>query len=370
MPLDTPARKQEAESSAIENVASVTARTLSQTPKAFYDEISNDIVNRPADALARMGGGAAIGVIGTVLLKNPKVAAVATVVGVGYTAIEGGSTLLNFVSKASDAGSEQARAQLARESSHNLGRSLTNFTEAAPGMVIGGYMTSKAFGAPPLYRRAGQYAKDEVIMPVKDKLAFIGPGTERLPAALLNAEKQADVLEISRILGAKHPWKGVETGRTLDLNTLKLSRQVSGSESTMSWLPGSTKADKIPFHIHGPNSGVGARPSLDDILATRELGIIKHGDKTAFYVGQFDELSVLQKAGKADLLQPGMRTVVVDHANKTASRLTGRYDSVSGWQFDAPKTLDYQGTLKALKAVDMRNPWSTLESIGVKSISH
>jgi hypothetical protein len=366
MPLDTPARKPEVENSAIENVASVTARTLSQTPGAFYDELASDLKNRPADVLTRVAGGVGIGVVGTVLLKSPKVAAAVSVIGLGYTGIEAATSLSGFVAKAADANTESERSQLANLSSKNLGRSLTNFTEAAPGMMIGGYAASKAFGAPPLYGRIGQAAEEKILMPIKDRAAFIGPGTERLPAALINGEKQADLLEISRILGGKHPWKGVETGRTLDLNTLKLSRQVTGNENTISWLPASTKADKIPFHIHGPNAGVGARPSLDDIMATRNLGIVKQGDQVAFYVGHLDELSMMQKAGKAELLQPGMRTVVVDHANQTASRLTGRYDRTQGWLFNEPKTLDYQSTLKALKAVDLRNPWSTLEGIGAK----
>lgn len=367
MPVDRPEHSQPDGSSSFENVATVTARTLSQTPSAFYDEISRDIKEHPADVLTRVAGGAAIGAVGTVLLKNQKVALVATVAGLGWQGFEAASSLTGFVKKAASADNDTARQRLADTSAHNLGRSLTNFTEAAPGMALGGYAVSRAFGAPPIYNRIGKAVDDKLVMPVKDRLAFVGPGAERVPASLVTKDLQGkatvDVLELSRILGEKHPWQGVETGRTLDLNSLKLSRSVSGGEQTLPWLPASTKADKIPFHIHGPNAGVGSRPSLDDLLVTKGLGIVKQGDQVAFYAGQFDQVSLMKSAGKLEFFQPNMRTVIVDHASQTARRLTGSFDRVLGWQMDEAKHLDYQGTLKALKALDLSNPLKALDGI-------
>ena len=367
MPVDRPEHSKPDGSSSFENVAKVTARTLSQTPSAFYDEISGDIQNHPSDLLTRVGGGAAIGAVGTVLLKNPKVALVAAVAGIGWQGYEAASSLTGFVKKAANADNDTSRQRLADTSAHNLGRSLTNFAEAAPGMVLGGYAVSRAFGAPPIYNRIGNAVEEKLIMPVKDRVAFIGPGSERLPLALVSKDVQGkatvDVLELSRILGDKHPWKGIETGRTLDLNSLKLSRAVAGTEETLAWLPASTKAGKIPFHIHGPEAGVGARPSLSDLLATRGLGIVKQGDQVAFYAGQFEQLGLMKSAGKVEFFQPSMRTVVVDHASQSARSLTGSYDRALGWQMNETRHLDYQGTLKALKALDLRNPVKALEGI-------
>ncbi|CAN5573984.1 hypothetical protein BH11CYA1_BH11CYA1_20820 [soil metagenome] len=369
MPLDRPDNSLLAQpdgNSSFENVAKVTARTLSQTPSAFYDEISRDISQRPADALTRVAGGAAIGAVGTVLLKNQKVALVAAVAGLSWQGYEAVSSLSGFVSKAAVADNDAARERLAAVSSHNLGRSLTNFTESAPGMLLGGYGASRAFGAPPLYGRIGSAVEEKMIMPVRDRLAFVGPGSERLPASLLGKDLQGkatvDALELSRILGEKHPWKGVETGQTLDLASLKLSRSVVGKEETMSWLPGTTKPGKIPFHIHGPEARVGARPSLDDLLATRGLGIIKQGDQVAFYAGQFEQVNMMKTAGKLEFFQPSMRTVVVDHATQTARSLSGSFDRSLGWQMNETKHLDYQGALKALKALDLANPLKALEA--------
>lgn len=367
MPLDRPEHSQPDSSSSLENVAKVTARTLSQTPSAFYDEISRDIKEHPADALTRVAGGAAIGAVGTVLLKSQKVALVAAVAGIGWQGYEAASSLTGFVKKAANADNDSARQRLADTSAYNLGRSLTNFTEAAPGMVLGGYAVSRAFGAPPIYNRIGNAVEEKLVFPVKDRLAFVGPGSERVPLSLVTKDLQGkatvDVLELSRILGEKHPWRGIETGRTLDLNTLKLSRSVSGGEQTMPWLPASTKAGKIPFHIHGPEAGVGARPSLSDLLATKGLGIVKQGDQVAFYVGQSDQFSLMTKAGKLEFFQPSMRTVIVDHASQTARRLSGSHHTTQGWQMNEASPLDYQGTLKALKALDLSNPLKALEGI-------
>ncbi len=367
MPLDRPDNSPPDGNSSFENVAKVTARTLSQTPSAFYDEISRDIREHPADVLTRGAAGVAIGAVGTVLLKNQKVALVAAVAGIGWQGYEAATSLSGFVKKAANADTDNAREHLASTSAHNLGRSLTNFAETAPGMAIGGYAASRAFGAPPIYNRIGKAVDEKIILPVKDRVAFVGPGSERLPLSLVSKDVQGkatvDVLELSRIMGEKHPWKGVETGSTLDLSSLKLSRAVAGTKEELKWLPGSTKADKIPFHIHGPEAGVGARPSLSDLLATRGLGIVKQGDQVAFYAGQFEQLSMMKNAGKLEFFQPNMRSVVVDHASQTARSLTGSYDRVLGWQMNESRHLDYQGTLKALRALDLRNPLKALEGI-------
>lgn len=339
-----------------DNFAKVTASTLSQTPSAFYDEISRDL-HHPAELLAHVASGVAVGAVGTVLLKCKPVAVAAATLGLAWQGYEAYNSFSTFAGKASHATTEQAREQLAQASSHNLGRSLATFTEATPGMVVGGWAASRAFGAPPLYTG------------IRDKAAFIGPGTERLPASIISSEGKFDALEVSRIFGEKHSWQGVETGRSLDLQTLKLSRPVSGTETSMKWIPGTTKPSTVPFHIHGPNSEIGIRPSITDIQSTRNLGIIKRGDQFAFYVGHGDELELMQQAGKVDLFKPGMRTVVVDHAQKTAQRLTGRYDKAAGWFFDDVEKLDYGATLKALKTMDIAKPWSTLSSIGGTKLS-
>jgi len=367
MPIDRPEHSQPDGSSSFENVAKVTARTLSQTPSAFYDEISRDIKEHPADVLARTAGGAVIGAVGTVLLKNQKVALVAAVAGIGWQGYEAASSLTGFVKKAAGADNDSARQRLADSSAHNLGRSLTNFTEAAPGMALGGYLASRAFVAPPIYNRIGSAVEEKLVMPVRDRLAFVGPGVERLPASLVTKDLQGkatvDVLELSRILGEKHLWRGNEIGRTFDPNSLKLSRSVSGGEQTLPWLPASTKAGKIPFHIHGPEASVGARPSLSDLLVTKGLGIVKQGDQVAFYAGQFDEFSLMKRVGKADFFQPSLRTVIVDHASRTARSLSGSHSETFGWQMNETKHLDYPGTLKALRALDLSNPLKALEGI-------
>lgn len=49
-------------------------------------------------------------------------------------------------------------------------------------MALGGYAASRAH-APLIYNRIGNAVEDKLVMPVKDRLAFAGPGAERVPAS-------------------------------------------------------------------------------------------------------------------------------------------------------------------------------------------
>ena len=55
--------------------ARVSGRAIAGAPRATIDHVIDDIQHKPVDVLARAGAAFAVGAIGTVMMKNPKMAA-------------------------------------------------------------------------------------------------------------------------------------------------------------------------------------------------------------------------------------------------------------------------------------------------------
>ncbi|MBS1997083.1 MAG: hypothetical protein JSS86_12255 [Cyanobacteria bacterium SZAS LIN-2] len=351
----------------LNNLLDVSWRTASSTPSAFINELADDFSKRTSQVVAHFAEGVAVGAVGTAVLKIPKVAPAVAALGLlytGYKAYEGGS---EFVASATKADTEAQREQLSRTTAHNLGSGLAAFVESAPGMALGGYGISRAFGAPALYSRIGNAVENSVLAPTREAYAFRGPGSIKIPSSLVSGEGEFDALAVSKVLAQRHPWTGVETGSSLDLSKLRISRVVSGEADIIGKLPGASKDNVIPFHIHGPKAPSGALPSNMDLAATRDLGILQHGQTTTFFVGEGRSYAALAKVGQESHFAPSLRAVSINQETGLAQRITGEWHPSRGWQMNMPETLDFSQSLQAISQMRARSPWLSLSSIAAKT---
>lgn len=365
--VDSPLQNERSTSQQIGNVLDVSWRTASSTPSAFINELADDFSKRTSQVVAHFGEGVAIGAVGTVLLKVPKVAPAVAALGaiyMGYQAVTGGS---DFINKASTADSDAQREALAQTSAHKFGGNLAAFVESAPGMALGGYGVSKAFGAPPLYSRIGNAVENSVLSPVRESYAFRGPGSIKFSSSLALQQGEFDALAASKVFAERHPWTGVETGSSLDLSNGRISRIVSGETNGIGNLPGATRDNVVPFHIHGPKAPSGAFPSNVDLAATKDLGILQQGQTTTFYVGEGRTYAALAQKGSAESFAPTMRAVTINHETGLAQRLTGQWHPSQGWLLEQPVTLDFGKTLQAISQMKSRSPWLSLSGIAAKT---
>ncbi len=172
----------------VNNLLDVSARTLGNTPKAFYDELCDDLSKRLPTVVTRVGEGVAIGAATTLLLKAPKVAPIVIGAGLLYTGYKALGSTLDFMGDAAKADTRAERSAVVDKSAHDLGGALSAMLESTPGMIAGGYGISKAYGAPPLYTRVGNAIEKNVLAPVKESYAFRGPGSIKLSSSLVNQE--------------------------------------------------------------------------------------------------------------------------------------------------------------------------------------
>jgi hypothetical protein len=341
----------------ISNLLDVSWRTASSTPKAFYDELASDFSKHLPDVVTRVAEGAAIGIGTTLLLKIPKVAPAIGALSLLYTGYKAYTAGSGFVGHAAQADTLAQREAVARTSSRELGGTLSAFVESAPGMIAGGYGISKAFGAPKLYTRIGDAAREGY--------AFRGPGSISA-SSLVNEQGEFDGLSAAKMLAKRQPWQGVETGSTIDLNRLRVSRAISGESGVVTEVPYARGGNIVPFHTHGPEASAGFLPSNVDVKITPRLGILQQGDVTTFYVGQAKEVAALG-ASSRDYFLPSLRAVSVDAKTGLAQRFTGQWTPEAGLHLDKPVNLDLASALKVMGQLRASDPWSALSAIAAKT---
>lgn len=343
--------------------ARVSGRAIAGAPRATIEHVIDDIQHKPVDVLARAGAAFAVGAIGTVMMKNPKMAAAfaAPFIGVelAKTTVATG-TYINEAGRAKGQDAEDRMAQVGRDA---LGRSGANLIESTPGVIAGGVFASRFAGTPQIYTRIGDKISQNVLLPVKDRAAFIGPGSEKLASSLSVGESRLNVDALGRLLSSKHDYKGLEVGRTLDISSMRLSRTIKGTADDIGYLPASVKPDKIPFHVHGPDAPVGVRPSLSDLSATNNLGIIKQGDKMAFYVGNSNEYAAMARTGTSQHFSPELRSIIIDNKAREAVRLTGQFSPGQGLTSTSAQRLDFDKTIQTLSRLDMTQVWAEFKAI-------
>lgn len=351
----------QAQGTSLDNVVATTKLTASKASAAILDELYNDVAKHPANFLTNFGEGVAIGGVGTALLKKP---AIALPVGIGLMAWQGfevSKSAFDYYGRAAKADTVWERERVAAETSRKIGHSVASSLEMGPGLAIGGYFTSNLVGTPPLYRWAGRVAEDKVYWPVKEKLAFHGPGSSR--ASFVSADGQLDALGLARSMGDRHGWSGVETGQSFDVSAGRMSRMIKGEKSDISWLPGSDRPEVVTFHTHGPNAKAGARPSEADISNNVGLGIIRQDENLTFYVGH----RMSGRRGLAETVPVTMRAVVLNERDGTALAVSGSWNNTGRWRNADIVHLDFDKARAALGRVNFEDPWSSLSSIPPKT---
>lgn len=337
----------------IENMASVSARTLAETPSAFIDEISNDFSN-PSKLLKENAVGFGIGFGATAALKKfPKAGMIAGGALLTYQAIKYGAGVVGFLDEAADADTESQRNYLVNHGSYALGRESATIVGTLPGFALGGGAAIKAFGTPPLYSAIGSAAKDQ--------WQFMAPGSFRMQQGLINSER-ANILTLSERLGAEHPWNGVEMARSVKLTSGRVSKAAGGTDDFIHALPFKDKPGRIMFHTHGPMSETGVRPGTFDLAMTSDVGVITSGKSTAVYLGQAREFQLAKTTSQE--FAPKLQALILDSADKTAHIVdTAWSPALGGWKYQLPKGVNYDKAREVLAALDMKNPWAHISKI-------
>ena len=364
------------EPSSTENVLKASRDLVVATPSALYNQLSDDMQNSSKLATT-VGVSTAAGFGITALLsKAPKVGGFVVAGMAGYEALRYGSHGLDFIGQAADANSDSQRKQLVDRYSKGLAREGATMIEATPGMLLGGSLAVKAVGMPNSYKAVGSLIERNTPQAVKnatatgkefvaEQWAFRGPGKMQLPSNILHADGKVNVLDLGELLAPKHPWQGVETGRSIDLLRQRISKPIIGKAESLD--PGfADKPGRIFFHTHGPESSIGTRPGQFDLVATQDLGIISRGSQRAYFVGQAREFNAAVKSGTSETFSPKLQTLILDTERKTAFTLESVWlPRLQSWQPAVPKFVDYQAAQNSLRSINITKPWEQISEIPV-----
>lgn len=362
------------DSNATENILVTTRDALAKTPSKILEELQNDMQNPGKVAtVAVVSTGLGFGTT-AMLSKFPKAGPYVVAGVAGFQALRYAGDTLGFLTDAASANSDYQRTMLSDRASSSMGREGAMMIEATPGLVLGGSLATKMVGTPPAFKAVGSFAERNVGRPIAsataatkefvvEQWAFRGPGKMPLPANILSQEGKVNALELSEILIPKHVWKGVETGRSIDLLGGRISKPLYGKPTTLD--PGfSDKPGRILFHTHGPESTIGTRPGLNDIRATQDFGIISRGNQTAFYVGQGREFNAAVAAGAEKTFAPKLQALVLDTERKSAFLLESVWEpQLAAFTPAVPKYVDYKTARSTLTKLDITKPWSQLKEI-------
>lgn len=359
----------------VENAALVTGQTLAATPGKIWDEIRTDLSERPGKVMTVAGISTAAGFgVTSLLTKFPRAGTAGLALVLGYQGIQYGKEALGFLSEASNAGDEFSRKQLVDRGSSRLGNEGALFIESTPGLALGGSLASKMVGTPPLYSAIGRSVDNRVIQPVSGKIsetwAFHGPGRMKLPTGTLTDEGLVNVWKLEETLVPRHAWNGVETGRSIDLLRGRISRPITGTKSGIEF-GFKDKPGRLPFHTHEVADEI---PSLKDVLGTTDLGMIRSGNRTTFYVGQAREYNAAKLAGKLEEFVPRLQALTVDHSSQTARKLESIWTVKPAPGAKILPTelkpfggtyVDYNATKSSLSSLDITNAWSQIGQLPV-----
>lgn len=349
-------------------IAAMVWDAAAAVPGKAVDTLAADLKDDKSAVLGRLFQGALIGAGTTAVMRfAPKLGYVGGAVLLVDQLYGTSQGLLSFADQARATTSAAERQELVDRSAQKVGTSLAHMAEGAPGLIAGGYMATRYVGTPVLYSRIGIAATEKVVDPLRNRLAFMGPGTERLPLGLVEKSAQTTKVDAVSLLQKlsehpRHSWSGIETGRVVDLASMKLSRPVSGSELRLPTLPAPNKVDALTFHTHKP--GRGAHPGVDDLLSTRSIGLIYSGTEKGVFLGERGQVLDLLRRGAGGSYVPTLRAVVIDESAGTANRLVGTWDrGAKHWLLTERSHLDYSATIEALRNLDTTRAWQALSQI-------
>lgn len=340
---------------------------LSRVPGKTMDQIAFDLEHNQGAVLQRMGSGAAIGLAGTALLRfAPRLGYVGGALLMAKQTYDGISGLAGFsrdADRLSSSNLNLVRQDFVEKKSSALASGTANLVEAAPGLIGGGYAATKLFGTPLVYSRSAAVVTEKIVDPIRNRAAFVGPGTEALPASLGRADK-VDLLEMAKTLSARpgHVYNGREAGSVVDLAGMRVSRSKYGTETGLAALPAPNKAETLTFHTHPLARG--AHPGPEDIAATSHLGLISSGSQYGLFLGERGQMLKLLKSGQTAEHSPTLRALLFDEKTGTATRLLGTWNKADRhWVLTERSGLNYEKTIEALRNLDTRNSEKVWELI-------
>lgn len=341
----------------LKNEAAVIGGTLSNAPSAVWEELKKDFTHsdRRGDLVTREAASFGFAAAATLALQRvPSFAKVGLGALGTLQALRLGSGVFGVMGDAWSADSDEKRNALVRKATGSFSREAASVVETTPAFLLGG-------GAGVLAGRRVA-ALDNMAFRVSDKVSWVGPGTERLPSSLLTKEGNINILGLSQELAAKHEWAGAEVGRSVRLSDLTAGRTHTGKALGFE-MSFPDKMDRVMFHTHPPvingKLEVGARPSVSDVLATADTGIIQSGKLTTIYEG-----AARQRLATGIDTKPLLRAVVLDHENQVAVELTNAMHGRQ-WISGVPRTLDYRQTLSVLS--NWNRDWSAISKIPYSS---
>lgn len=340
---------------------------LSRVPGKTMDQIAFDLEHNQGAVLQRMGSGAAIGLAGTALLRfAPRLGYVGGALLMAKQTYDGISGLAGFsrdADRLSSSNLNLVRQDFVEKKSSALASGTANLVEAAPGLIGGGYAATKLFGTPLVYSRSAAVVTEKIVDPIRNRAAFVGPGTEALPASLGRADK-VDLLEMAKTISARpgHVYNGREAGSVVDLAGMRVSRSKYGTETGLAALPAPNKAETLTFHTHPLARG--AHPGPEDIAATSHLGLISSGSQYGLFLGERGQMLKLLKSGQTAEHSPALRALLFDEKTGTATRLLGTWNKADRhWVLTERSGLNYEKTIEALRNLDTRNSEKVWELI-------
>jgi hypothetical protein len=286
--------------------------------------------------------------------------------GTLYYGLKMSSGITSVLGRAWDADTDSARQLLVNEASTKMGREAATMLETAPAMAVGGGAGVWASRRVAALDRLAFKVTEKVEFPMRagvpEKLHWWGPGTERLPKTLLKLDGNLDILQLSEMLAKRHPWERVEVIRSVRLSDMKASRPAPGTplETELGF---ADQPGHVVFHSHPPalrRGGTvvsGARPSIEDLVATMDVGIIQSGDLTTIYEG-----AARHVGGPGKGFNPTLRSVILDRQNQLAVELETRWmPELKDYQPAVARPLSYDDTVRVLSNWDRW--WKSIQEI-------
>ena len=348
----------------------VIEKVASNAPSAIFDAVKNDIAGHPEHAVGEAILGGAAGA-GTAILAERAPYLTAAVIG-GLALYQVGKATAHTIGQLKDAWNADTNIKqeaIADRAIDSLSRHGADLLESMPAFIAGGYAGDYALSRSALLNGLATKVTENFEFPfrryvVPESLSWLGPGSARLAEGTVAADGSVNALSLAEALAKQHPWKGVEVARSVDLNAGKMSRALPGTADEVS-MGFADRTGRIPFHTHNPEGEFSSLPSIWDIKATKDLGIIQSGDSTTFYIGR-DALqrSTALDSGTTTASQPLLKALVYDRQQHNAFMVNGAYDAVSNeWSGLHIKPLDLQATANALSRLLPQEALDTFQTL-------
>lgn len=361
------------------NEISVIAKTAEEAPGAIWHDLADDWQNHRGKMVGNVAVSAGLGLGADVLLARSPMLDMALGVGfVAYGVAKALPGVSNFLGQAWNASSSSQQDAVVKSATNTLGRFGADAAESSAGFLGGGLLGGALVRYTPAENISLGFSRtveSRVRQILPESWSYRGPGTIKLGSKIMRPDGTVDLLGVAD--KANVPFRSVETARSLDLDTGRISRSMPGKPTSVNLIYPDAEG-RVLFHTHAP--GAGAEPGIPDILSTNGLGIIRSGNSTSVYSGMAPELrSNFAQTGSLEqayaMTKPRLQTLVLDNASKSAKVIdqfvdTSRPLSNPGWMQPRETSVDYGAARQFLKNVDPRTRTQFLNGLQDLTANH